>query len=102
MATTEQNKSLTRTRKSGAEWQALMHQYEQSNLTRKQFCAQQSLALSTFDYWRHKLRENHSGREDEIFVALSDEPRSVLPDKKSWDVELQLGPEVFLRLRHPC
>ena len=44
-------------RKTASQWQQFCDAYEGSRLTRKQFCQKHSLALSTFDYWRHKLKK---------------------------------------------
>jgi len=35
---------------------ALVESYEQSNQTRRDFCAAHSLPLSTFGYWQRKYR----------------------------------------------
>lgn len=32
----------------------LITEFEQSHLTQKEFCAQQGVSLSTFQYWRYK------------------------------------------------
>ena len=37
-------------------WTALFAEYEADGLTRKAFCEQRGLKLSTFDYWRRRLR----------------------------------------------
>ena len=37
-------------------WTALFVEYEAGELTRKAFCDARGLKLSTFDYWRGRLR----------------------------------------------
>jgi len=92
-----------RVRRSEQEWSEVFTRFEQSEQTIEQFCAQQGLALSTFNRWRHKLRTQcHKaiqGSPEAVFVELttSDAPPPVVPP--SWDVELQLGNGMFLRLR---
>jgi len=95
-----------RIRRSIVEWRKLCARFEQSGQTMEQFCAQQGLALSTFSRWRQKLRtdcrETAQGSPESIFVELSrdDAPCAVV---SPWDVELQLGKDMFLRLRQsPC
>ena len=103
MTTLPRNSSLSRPRKKVSEWQSLINEYEQSSLTRKQFCERESLPLSTFDYWRHKLRQPEEEYGDEsVFVALTSDSGATRSDALPWDIELQLGESLFLRLRHRC
>jgi len=100
-------------RRSPEEWQALIKQFNQSQLSRQAFCKQQSLALSTFDLWRRRLKivDAQPPRPSEaMFVELSssDDARSSarsgqpLPAPTGWDIELQIGDGVVLRLRQAC
>ena len=64
------------------------------------------MALSTFDGWRRKLRETPVMREEApqaLFVELSSPPGAEVP-APGWDVELELGGGVVLRVRRaaPC
>ena len=95
-----------RIRRSEDEWRELFARFERGGQTREHFCADQGLALSTFSRWRQRMRAQ--GREDAkvsseaVFVELSssDAPGTVA---SPWDVELQLGGGVFLRLKQaPC
>jgi len=94
-----------RIRRSKDEWRKLFARFEQSGQSIEQFCAQQGLALSTFSRWRQRLRSNcrdSQGSAEAVFVELSrgDVPSAVV---SPWDVELQLGNGMFLRLRQsPC
>jgi len=101
----------SRRRRIASQWQSLCDAYEDSHLTRKQFCQKHSLALSTFDYWRHKLiiQNAEVGKRQPIFVELSDSgdhgDRSELGHSASsapWAIELQLGDHIVLRLRDAC
>ena len=93
-----------RIRRSEHEWRELFVRFEHGGQTREQFCADQGLAVSTFSRWRQRMRA--LGRADAklspeaVFVELSssDAPGTVVC---SWDVELQLGAGVFLRLKQP-
>lgn len=95
-------KRRTRVRHSAGEWQDIFQQFAQSGQTQEIFCAEQSLALSTFNRWRQRLTGSTKLVADQAasFVELAsyEEPLSTVP----WDVELQLGAEVFLRLRYRC
>ena len=83
-------------RRSRADWEQLMEQYEANGLKQHAFCEQQGLAYSTFCYWRKQLRqpatENHSEHLFELPILPVDEH----PD---WRVELDLGQGVVLRLK---
>ncbi len=98
-------------RRTALQWQRLCDAYEDSRLTRKLFCQKHSLALSTFDYWRHKLKKQNAEVEelDPIFVELtdcSDNRDQTEPDHNAssppWAIELQLGDHIVLRLRDAC
>ena len=98
-------------RRTAPQWQQLCDAYEGSRLTRKQFCQQHSLALSTFVYWRHKLKKQkvEVAELDPIFVELTDcgdHCDQVESDHNAasspWAIELQLGDHIVLRLRDTC
>jgi hypothetical protein len=98
-------------RRTVSQWQSLCDAYEGSRLTRKQFCQQHSLALSTFDYWRHKLKKQNAevDQREPIFVELTDcgdhcdQVESYRnTTSPSWAIELQLGDHIVLRLRDAC
>lgn len=42
-------------------WSGLFTKYESGELTRKGFCEAHGLKLSTFDYWRRRLRTMNDG-----------------------------------------
>jgi len=98
-------------RRTASQWQQFCDTYEGSHLTRKQFCQKHALALSTFDYWRHKLKKQivEVDEPDPIFVELTDcgdHGDPVEPDHSTssspWAIELQLGNHIVLRLRDAC
>ena len=104
MTTTSTKTTRSRICRSPAQWRALFTQFEQSEQTRDQFCSEQGISLSSFDRWRTKLRKASSTQavisEEPMFVELT--PEAPSPVTSVWDIELQLGAGVFLRLRRPC
>ena len=85
-------------RRSAQEWRAIVSRYERSGQTRKQFCAAEQLAPSTFSLWRSKLRRSASesaANGAARFVELADSP----PPAPAWEAELDLGDGVVLRVR---
>ena len=93
------NGSVRYRRRTANEWQQLVSQFERSGQSRRAFCSSQGLSLSTFDLWRRKLRGTPARREESgesMFVEVAQvEPTRSL----SWDVELELGGGVVLRVR---
>ena len=95
--------SRTLIRRSAEQWQEILQRFEHSGQTQAAFCAAEGLALSTFSLWRRKLNSSRGmipNNDAAMFVAL---PDSDIPGPSLsttlWDVELQLGADVVLRLR---
>ena len=97
-----------RARRSASEWRALIQAFSQRNETRAQFCQAHGLALSTFDRWCHRLRQETpacvptpalSSEANALFIELAQEKKPMAVVSPSWDVELDLGNGAFLRLR---
>ena len=95
-------------KRSEAQWRALVSAFEKSGTSRRAFCARHAVALSTFDWWRKRLRavprEADAARaeRDVLFVELAS-PAAALADSRhivpAWDLELELGAGMVLRLR---
>lgn len=93
-------------RRSASEWRALMRAFSHSGETRTQFCERHGVALSTFAWWRSHLRhesvavpQTTPAPASALFVELAPEDNPAAADSARWDVELELGSGVFLRLR---
>lgn len=93
-------------RRSASEWRALVQAFTHSGETRTQFCERHGVALSTFAWWRSHLRCELTASSDStplpasaLFVELAQEDKAVAGASTRWDVELELGSGVFLRLR---
>jgi len=77
-------------RRSAAEWRTILRQFDESGLTRAEFCRRQGLDLTTFQRWRRRLE---NAQESFVEVAASAEP--VAP----WAMEIELASGAILRLR---
>jgi len=93
-------------RRSASEWRALMRAFSRSGETRTRFCQRHGVALSTFAWWRRRLRDESTAVSQTtpspasaLFVELAQEDKPVTAASANWDVELELGSGVFLRLR---
>ena len=102
-----------RARRTAAQWRKLIERFDRSGQTRGKFCAANGLALSTFDLWRRKLGETQAPADEahpeSLFVELTNatelaEPSRTAAGTGAWEVELELGAGVVLRLRRaaPC
>lgn len=102
-------------RRTPAEWQAILERQAVSGLSQEAFCSSEGIALSTFARWKSRLAGALAAREpdrsppSELFakLALPAEARScgpASPAERGWDIELELGAGVCLRIRRgaPC
>ena len=90
-----------RKRRDHEVWRDLIARFEQGDQTRSQFCAENDLGISTFTRWRQRLRGTSqaasAGENGSLFIELEQPAADIqLP---AWDVELQLGGGMVLRLR---
>ncbi len=93
-------------RRGADEWCALIREFSCSGETRAQFCERHGVALSTFGSWRSRLRHESTTVSEApappasaLFIELCPQERPVAAVSESWDMELELGGGVFLRLR---
>jgi hypothetical protein len=90
---------VRRNRRNAEQWSGLLDRFEQSGQTLEQFCAEHDLGLSTFGRWRKRLRRQvvpaPKSATDALFVELSRDVSA----SQLWDVELQLGGGMCLRVR---
>ena len=87
-----------RVRRSTGEWREIFERFDHSGVTREAFCAEHGIVLSSFIRWRKKLQTAPMAVPEPVFVELTGK-REAAP----WEVELELGAGVVLRLRRaPC
>lgn len=63
--------SINSLSKSSINWPALMEQYEQSRLDRKQFCQENNISLPQFKYYRQKLKPQSSSSHKATLVPIT-------------------------------
>ena len=82
-------------RRSPEEWQSLVEEQAASGLTQVAFCKAHGVSVASFCNWKQRLAQEASAAPSpwvEIgTLSDSDSPR--------WDIELQLGDGICLRLR---
>lgn len=87
--------SSSRRRRTRAQWQRVLAAQAASGLSQQAYCTRHHIAYSSFCRWKREL----SGAEPptgSAFIELT--PAAVVTELR-WDVELELGEGVFLRLR---
>ena len=82
-----------RIRRGEAEWQRLINEQTDSGQTQAAFCAANGISVASFRNWKRRLA-----------VKVSPEPWLELgtlaqQSTSAWDIELDLGDGVCLRLR---
>jgi putative transposase len=90
----------TRTRRTPEQWRQLIAEQAESGLSQEAFCKKRRLALSTFANWKRRLASNSTpedGRapDPSTWIDLG----SLGAGSSGWDIELDLGGGVCLRLR---
>jgi hypothetical protein len=86
-------------RRSRAQWEALMKEFEASGQTRHEFCEIHNIPESSFYKWRTILTEKEKTSSIHSFVELT--PPSEPEQKPEWDLELAIGQHVTLRIKQP-
>ena len=103
MATLSSPSPRRRVRRSREQWRELLARFEQSGQTRERFCAEQGLSVGSFTQWRRKLREpvvaEANAAEETVFIELPRAEAAAATPPGPWELELQLGAGVVLRLR---
>ena len=85
--------ALRRIRRSREEWQRLIEEQSASGLTQTAFCQVNALSLGSFQNWKRRLAAEAPTAPWVDFGTLD---RSA---GAAWDIELQLGDGICLRLR---
>lgn len=92
-----------RARRSRAQWQSVIERGERSSLGVLGFCRAEGIGTASFYKWRQRLAV---GAASETLAPVT-EPRfldlgplvSASANAAAWDIELELGAGVVLRLR---
>jgi hypothetical protein len=91
--------SNQRRRRSVSEWSSIVADHRVSGLSARAYCDRSDLALSTFTKWRRRVRVQTESSASG-FVAVGCETQVEQTNSPpSWDLELDLGDGMALRLR---
>ena len=96
-------KPRTRIMRSRSQWKALLGEFDNSGLTKSAFCKKHQIASSSLYRWQKFFAEQAGEVTDFIDVT---QPLSSIPPAvpahasgNDWQVELELGAGIVLRLR---
>jgi hypothetical protein len=94
-----------RARRGRAHWQGLLDRAARSPLSIEAFCRTEGVSTASFYSWRKRLEAERSGAsvaepiaEDGAFLELG-VLGSEVAGSAPWDIELELGAGMVLRLR---
>jgi len=97
------------TRRSASEWKNLVEGYQRSGESRRAFCARHGVAENTLSWWQWRLRRGKAAMRTKptstapLFVEVPPDPVMEPNATTAWDIELDLGAGMTLRLRRaPC
>lgn len=101
IVTSEQKSQSTYTRRSRSDWIEIIQTWQNSSLTQREFCSQNSIALSSFYKWRQKLsagsEDTATSQTDGFVNVFSSSPAHRDVPESDWQIELDLG-GISLRL----
>jgi len=83
-------------RRSRSEWQQLIDEQARSGLSQRAFCAARALSATSFQHWKRQLAAT-AAAPPAAWLDLGSFPERA--PATGWDVELELGAGVCLRLR---
>ena len=83
-------------RRSPSEWQQLIDEQARSGLSQTVFCAVRSVSTTSFQHWKRQLAAAAPPSPSPTWLDLGPLRESVAA---GWDLELELGAGVCLRLR---
>ena len=89
-----------RPRRTAEQWRSLIAEQAESGLSQQAFCKRKRLSLSTFTLWKRRLSE-----PEELAATQSEDQTTwidlgqLASSRSAWDIELNLGDGVCLRLR---
>ena len=92
-------------RRNQTQWQALIDQWQQSQLNATAFCKTQNIGYASFCQWRKRLSqaEGRATPSEPVFINVSALQSSTAPSNTNntgWHIVLSLGDGVELQLSH--
>ena len=82
------------------QWIKLINEFDPKLQTINEFCKIKNIGTSSFYKWKGKLdlTESTAKAERPVFVPIQTQSQSIIPNTPEWDLELELGHGIILRL----
>jgi transposase-like protein len=94
--------SRRRIRRSRSEWQQLVEEHARSGLSQSAFCTERGISVTSLRSWKRRLTaQAHAepAREPQCEPWLELGTVAGRAEPSGWDIELELGNGLCLRLR---
>ena len=90
---------VRRPRKTRTQWLAIITEFNQSHLPARTFCTDHDLAYGTFAKWRQRFAKPTQKKAEPARLIELIQPASSKLEADHWQVELELGNGMILRLK---
>lgn len=92
------------TRRTDKQWQELVNNFNQSDLSLEAYCKQHNIAPSGFYTWRKRVEEQSKQKLStdpliDLTSTFQQNPIKTDLSSNQWDVELELGTHCLLRIK---
>lgn len=92
----------TQSRRTKTQWQQLLNDFDAGQYNVVEFCKLHQVSCSTFYQWRKKLMDEPKDDAAPLFVQMSQSDNLQSSTTPAWDIELELGAGIILRMKKPC
>lgn len=83
-----------------AQWRQLINDFDSSDLSASEYCIQHRLKYTTFHQWRKRLQSSpDNSPTSPALIELTGFTKTSSEKSSNWDIELDLGSGIFLRIR---
>ncbi|MDH4274110.1 MAG: IS66 family insertion sequence element accessory protein TnpB [Gammaproteobacteria bacterium] len=86
-----------RARRNATEWQRLIEEQQRSGLSQETFCRHNDIGYGSFQNWKAKLAGGDRARSS--ISDFTELPPFASAPATHWDIELDLGLGIVLRVR---
>ncbi len=93
------NHPARRARQTHSQWQAIITEFNQSHLPAQTFCTDHDLSYGTFAKWRRRFTNSKQQKTEPAKLIELIQPVSTDAKADQWQVALELGNNITLRLR---
>ncbi|HFQ4951502.1 TPA: hypothetical protein ACGUO9_004591 [Vibrio vulnificus] len=94
---------MARIYRNREQWSQIIEQFNTSDMSVASFCRIHQINPASFYQRRKQLSEQARPSESQpMFVEITQPDEPGYSEPANWDIELELGQGVILRMRHAC